>query len=179
MMEEFTRFHGMVSGPSTSTQCINSFDGKILFMPSDYANKGLPAYEVDHLDLFTYYGLVFWSLTGLSTILGATKFTAAEENVKRGLPSSEITPEIKSYVNCKRGCKVIRRFEYDFQVPSIHVSMYHLTDNTGKLSLVEIYDPATNLYNIYGSVALVIIFTVLCKTWRIWIKIIDAGSSLL
>ena len=155
-MNDFAHFHGMLCSPRTAKACIKAFNGKILFMPRNYAAKGLGHYEVTSLNIFTYYGLVLQSFTGLSTLLGLTNVVKSLETASMGSSSSssgvscssslpevewtdDITSEIQSYLSSHSTTTassstpstaattvVCRKFEYYFRLPMITVSMYHL-----------------------------------------------------
>lgn len=137
-LANFQNFHGMLIRPTIAKKCIDVFrNGKILFMPSN-REKGLQHFEVKGLDSLMYYGFVFYSFTGLSTLLGLTDFIESKEDFQ-GLKCPEITEEITNYIGGK--LKIVRRFEYNFRLPAIRVKMYHLTDeNFEALHLVEIYE---------------------------------------
>ena len=86
-LADFTHFHGMLSRPTTAQRCIDAFSGTIVLLPNDYHGKAnLPEYDYSGatLNLFSYYGLVLFSLTGLWTLLGWTRFLVArhEGNIK-------------------------------------------------------------------------------------------------
>ena len=151
--EDFTQFHGMQCSPISANRCINAFNGTILFMPSNYKEKGVANYRVTNLNLLTYYALVLWSFTGLSTLLRMTDFIETNEDLTNGLTSPEITEDIMTFINQesegeqltkKQKFKVIRRYAYNFRLPGVRVKMFHLqsSDTTNnKLHLVEIYEP--------------------------------------
>jgi len=70
----FSDFHGMLCSPSTARRCIKSFTGSVLFLPF---NKFESATSSDlipksSLNLFTYYAMVIYSCTGISSLLGLT-----------------------------------------------------------------------------------------------------------
>ncbi|KAJ1421726.1 hypothetical protein B484DRAFT_399344 [Ochromonadaceae sp. CCMP2298] len=147
LLPEFTRFHGMLCGPSASQRCIDAFDGRILFMPSNYKKRGIAAYEERGLNLLTYYSLVLSSLTGLSSLLCATTTITAEEDMA-GISDPIVTADITNYLGTSL---IVRRFEYHFWLPGIRVKMWHLLAD-GKLTLLEIYQPLDQLYAM-GAVA--------------------------
>jgi hypothetical protein len=159
-LPDFTRFHGMLCGPAASQRCIDAFDGRTLFMPHDYKQKGIAAYEVigsgmSGLNIFTYYSLVLSSLTGLSTLLGATTTITSEEDLG-GITDPTVTPDIKDYLHPGHPSPhtlIIRRFEYHFMLPDIRVKMWHLLGEDGKLSLLEIYQSLDHLDRIYACAA--------------------------
>lgn len=134
-------------------------------MPSNYALKGIAAYEVSKLNILTYYGLVLSSFTGISTMVGATKFLEAAEDLDNGLNEKcpEINNEIKSYLNMEGNCRVVRLFEYNFLLPAIHVKMFHLMGNDGKLSLVEIYSADHRMYTIWMCLGMAVSSMVISK----------------
>lgn len=110
------------------------------------------------LNLFTYYWLVWISFTGLSTLLGLTKTMCTSEDMNKGLPPNEtedITDEILLYLSypSKEDCKVVRKFEYYFRIPLIHVKMFHVLGNDNKLHLVEIFrGNTTRIAQLLGAV---------------------------
>jgi hypothetical protein len=74
-----THTHRMLIAPGLAKRCIESFNGRVLFMPSSYSRDaatfpagGLHSRWEPSLTLTTYYLLVVASLTGLSTLLGQT-----------------------------------------------------------------------------------------------------------
>ena len=83
----------MLIGPSAAQQCIDSINGHVLFMPSTYRRTS-EAFPSDSrlspwdcrrtLNLVTYYLLVLWSVTGLSTLLGVTRTVDARERTVLG-----------------------------------------------------------------------------------------------
>jgi hypothetical protein len=99
-------------------------------MPHDYQKKGIATYEVigsgsRGLNIFTYYSLVLSSLTGLSTLLGATTTITSEEDLG-GITDPTVTPDITDYLyphhpghtqSQAPHTLIIRRFEYHFKVP--------------------------------------------------------------
>ena len=149
--KEFTTFHGMLCNPMSANRCIKAFNGTILFMPSNYKEKGIATYHTTNLNLVTYYLLVLWSLTGLSTLLRMTHFIETKEDLKNGLISPEITEDIVTYINQESGSDqgnqltVIRRYAFYFRLCGVRVKMFHLqsSDKADKLHLVEIYEPIT------------------------------------
>lgn len=168
-MYDFIQFHGMLCSPRATRACIKAFNGKILFMPTNYeVTKGLAHYEVTGLNIFTYYGLVLQSFTGLSTLLGLTRVVKTLDSAARSSSSSgnsmasvslpeaewvdEITSEVQSYIITNHPASITpttsppstvivrRKFEFYFGLPMIAVRMYHLyTPHDDKLHLVEIY----------------------------------------
>mmetsp|Transcript_14829 Transcript_14829/g.33352 ORF Transcript_14829/g.33352 Transcript_14829/m.33352 type:complete len:155 (+) Transcript_14829:390-854(+) len=108
--------------------------------------KGIAAFEVlvPDLNLLTYYSLVLFSLTGLSSLLGATITIAAEEDMAGIIITTDITHYLGTTV-------IVRRFKYHFLLPGIRVKMWHLLAD-GKLTLLEIYQPLDQLYAM-GAVA--------------------------
>ena len=147
-MSEFIDFHGMLISPSSAMRCVAAINGIILFMPSNYKERGISAFQVTNLSTFLYYLLVLFSFTGLSTKLQMTEFLESEEDLQRGLISPEVTEDIIAFISERSNIqgadlKVIRRFSYNFILPAIRVKMFHLSDGhpNGKLHLVEIYNP--------------------------------------
>ena len=114
-MKEFINFHGMLISPSSASRCVSSIDGVVLFMPTNYRDRGIAAFDVTYLNTLTYYLLVIFSLTGLSTALRLTDFLEAAENLRDGLESPEVTADILAYVAARSGAhaadlRVVRRF---------------------------------------------------------------------
>mmetsp|Transcript_28281 Transcript_28281/g.44114 ORF Transcript_28281/g.44114 Transcript_28281/m.44114 type:complete len:152 (+) Transcript_28281:749-1204(+) len=95
-LTDYTNFHGMLIRPRKAQACIQSFKGCILFMPSDYGRDSATfplqdwsPFEVRSLNLWSYFALVFFSLTGLSTLLNFTKTLDARESDLEGRWSGE------------------------------------------------------------------------------------------
>ena len=84
VVEQYRSFHGMVCPPHVSRECIRRFEnGSVLFLPCDYKDDELERYECgETLNLISYYALVWFSLTGLSTALGLTHVVEAREFAK-------------------------------------------------------------------------------------------------
>jgi hypothetical protein len=184
-LEDFRHFHGMCCLPSTAKRCIDAFTGVILFMPHTYHHtgatndnstnnqqkKGGKAAAVASPDLssqdygwilsvWLYYALVVFSLTGLWTVLGKTKFLIGrqEQDMMTSKNKTPVKlPLASEAANAKdlvmHSCVIdyiqeqhpdsaefylVRRFEYDF-VGLLQVIMLHISDNQGKLHLVEIF----------------------------------------
>ena len=155
----FNAFHGMLCSPGDAAKCISDLSGGILFMPSDYKKKGVRNYLCGTLNLWTYYGLVVSSFTGLSTLLSLTETIAVEENFTDGLscPEIENDPDIydalmSSECTGRTHPKVVRMFSYRFVLPMINVKMFHIIDDDKpeKLHLVEIYQKENRLNSIYA-----------------------------
>ena len=145
-MREFIQFHSMKVSPSSAMRCVQSIDGVVLFMPSNYKVRGIAAYHVTILNTVTYYLLVLFSFTGFSTALNKTDFLETSEDLLNGLESPEVTEDIRAFVAEKSNTqvaslKVIRRFSFNFHIPGLRVKMFHLSDGRpdAKLHLVEIY----------------------------------------
>lgn len=175
-MNRFSSFHGMLCSPRLAQECISNLTGTILFMPSNYKKKGIRHYLYTDLNVWTYYGLVFASLTGLSTLLGLTQTLRTEENLTHGVncPEFENDPEIYQIVLdptsshhtaytappphsqegilMRRRAKVIRLFSYYFSLPMIRVQMFHVIDEDApeKLHLVEIFEVKNRLSSVYA-----------------------------
>lgn len=159
-LADFTHFHGMLSRPTTAQRCIDAFSGTIVLLPNDYHGKAnLPEYDYSGatLNLFSYYGLVLFSLTGLWTLLGWTRFLVArhEGNIKidrealakplaaESIPDLVVHRELLDYV-CDQNpgtteLYLERRFEFDFS-GLLTVVMLHLHCNKGKRHLIEVYE---------------------------------------
>ena len=147
-MGEFIYFHRMLISPSSAKRCVAAINGVILFMPSNYKERGISAFQVTNLTTFLYYLLVLFSFTGLSTKLQMTEFLESAEDLQGGLNSPEVTDDIIAFIaehSNTQGAdlKIIRRFSYNFILPGLKVKMFHLSDGrpNGKLHLVEIYNP--------------------------------------
>lgn len=153
----FVNFHGMVCHPKTAAQCIDSFTGTILFMPSDYTPSSLASFDCSAKGVLTpvsYYMLVLFSLTGLSTLLGMTKVVAAKEYpttaAVQGVPlasDSNTALRVEKFVldYCKQYTNansifLKRRFEYKFRLVGLEVIMLHFLCDQDKLHLVEVYE---------------------------------------
>ena len=87
-LAEFKAFHGMVCNPISAQKCVDYFDGCALFADQkDYykANTTTDLASFDFLrtpiplNLYSYYALVFFSCTGLLSLLGYTKAHQAQE----------------------------------------------------------------------------------------------------
>jgi hypothetical protein len=105
------------------------------------------------LSVVVYYLLVLLSLTGLSALLGLRQDLDAREG--RDLPLTLGPPQLRvprlalDYIATVGGAapgtrpRMVRRFEYRFQLPGIHVAMYHFvttgSDGRERLHLVESY----------------------------------------
>ena len=86
----------MLIAPGPAQRCIESFNGRILFMPSSYSRDaatfpaaGLRSRWEPSLSLTTYYLLVLASLTGLSTLLGQTDVLGAAAQRRRAVRGAE------------------------------------------------------------------------------------------
>jgi hypothetical protein len=156
-LHQYANFHGMLCHPKTAQRCIQSFDGKIVFAPMGYSSSTFPMFEysagsaLSRLNIFTYYLLVLFSLTGLATLCRRTRFVAADDQEETVISAKEpfvstfhselrVEPFVWNYI-APSGEKIIlkRRFEYKFEgfVP-IKVIMLHLVCED-KLHLVEVY----------------------------------------
>eukprot|EP00527_Entomoneis_sp_CCMP2396_P007111 CAMPEP_0198140174 /NCGR_PEP_ID=MMETSP1443-20131203/3380_1 /TAXON_ID=186043 /ORGANISM="Entomoneis sp., Strain CCMP2396" /LENGTH=224 /DNA_ID=CAMNT_0043802521 /DNA_START=53 /DNA_END=727 /DNA_ORIENTATION=+ len=179
-LQDFRNFHGMVCNPAAAGRCINEFSGATsIFMPSDYTR---PTNEADGgclnsfrsfdiskiLNRVSYYALVLFSFTGLTSLLGCTKFLIGREeqgeiSVEEGNIVAESNPELVidssvfEYIikkqaqqqqfeddlvtsSCNHQFFIKRRFEYDFG-GMLTVMMIHLgcVGDEGKTHLVEVY----------------------------------------
>lgn len=123
-------------------------------MPYNYKEKGISRYEVPKISLWGYYSLVLSSLTGFSSLFGFTEVICAYENLQDGLSECpEVTDDIISYLNIKKeSCKIIRRFEYIFQMSLLHVQMFHVQGEDKKLHLVELIYPTSWISKILLSI---------------------------
>lgn len=89
-MKDYNSFHSMVVKPSIANNCIQSFvqsKGCILFMPYDHGDDKIHRYDAsrgERLSLISYYALVFFSFTGLSTLLGMTKTVDVQDYTSSG-----------------------------------------------------------------------------------------------
>jgi hypothetical protein len=137
----------MLVGPGVAQRCIETFNGRILFMSSGYSRDaasfpldGAPSpWEVASLSLVTYYLLVAVSLTGLSTLLRQTAVLDARDGAlveRDGLLASTATPSLRvdpcvlDYLvaddSSATAVKVKRRFEFHFRLACVRVVMLHL-----------------------------------------------------
>ncbi len=89
----------MLIAPGPAQRCIESFNGRILFMPSNYSRDastfpaaGLRSRWEPSLTLMTYYLLVLASLTGLSTLLGQTDVLGAAAQRRRAVRGAVLPP---------------------------------------------------------------------------------------
>jgi len=144
----------MIAVPSSAQRCIDSFNGRILFMPSSYSRDtasfpavGRSPWEpaTPGLNLVTYYLLVLFSLTGLSTVLGRTVVLDARdvpadssgeqlqcELASAGKPSLVVEQIVLDYLVAPgsnrvaaHGVRLLRRFEYNFKMAGVNVVMLH------------------------------------------------------
>ncbi len=142
----------MLVGPGTAQRCIDSFNGRILFMPSSYArdaatfplNGERSPWEAASLSLLTYYLLVAVTLTGLSTLLRQTAVLDARDDalverdpsrdgsllVSAATPSLRVDPCVLDFLvaedDSASAVKVKRRFEFHFRLAAVKVVMVHL-----------------------------------------------------
>ena len=134
----YTRFHGMLCGPAAAARCVKSFDGTIIFMPSNYdaeafsqaaaAQRPLP-YEVRSLTLLKYYLLVLTSFTGLCSLLRQTRTVDAREG--EALDDSGCSPSLAvdrrvvealaARSGAGAGVRLVRRFEFHFRLIGLRV----------------------------------------------------------
>jgi hypothetical protein len=157
-LSDYTHFHGMLCRPETAARCIQSFaGGTILFMPSHYTPATLSSFDCSHKGVLTttsYYMLVLFSLTGMSTLLGWTDFRMAQEfedattqDAQPPLTSQykeclRVEPSVLEYCKRHSSAEVLvlkRRFEYHFRLVGLEVVMLHFLCNHNKLHLVEVY----------------------------------------
>jgi hypothetical protein len=176
---DYKRFHGMLCGVRTAKKCIQSFDGVVLFADQtfyddetrslstvDYNSKDIPPFM--SLNVWSYYLLVLFSMTGLCTLLGQTRMlymsdtidirfekgiSNVESNVIRGL---HIPPKVLEYIrrksNITNDTSVVedevvimkRMFGFDFG-GYLSVIMVHFVCN-GRQSLVEVYRIENTLF---------------------------------
>lgn len=78
-LSEYDALHSMVCNPWSASKCLKSFDENLFFMPSSYDMDSLEKYRSSSVSLLAYYTLVFFSVTGLSTVLGLTKTVEVTE----------------------------------------------------------------------------------------------------
>ncbi|KAI8892310.1 hypothetical protein BC833DRAFT_612099 [Globomyces pollinis-pini] len=163
-LKDFTNFHGMLILPDSASKCVEAFtnhNATILFMPRNFNSKKLENYHIKSLTLFSYYSLVLASLTGLSTLINLTHFFKPLEDFN-GLNTKDIDENILDFISHQSSVdinhlKVIRKFEYTFYLPNLHVVMYHVLDGIGNIHLVEIYESATTLKFIYTIILMLLI----------------------
>mmetsp|Transcript_26052 Transcript_26052/g.43465 ORF Transcript_26052/g.43465 Transcript_26052/m.43465 type:complete len:211 (+) Transcript_26052:43-675(+) len=157
-LEDYTNFHGMLCSPMTAQRCIDSFDGgTVLFLPNTHCSNTIAKHDAAPVfSVLTYYLLVMFSLTGLSTLLKATKFRHAKEYsnqppVTGPLASLSdrdlvVNESVCNFVkDQQRGettmddCLTLeRQFEYEF-LGGLSVVMFHLICQNNRLHLVEVY----------------------------------------
>jgi hypothetical protein len=162
-MEDYIHLHGMRCRPSAAKRALRSFNGGILFLPHDYdrSTKSLGSGDFTGTTVFMYYLLVFFSLTGLSTLLNQTVFLVAqeeEESVTKKNESEKVNgvmyvaqhnKELQlhectlEYIKEKTNSKSLllkRRFEYHFRLVNLSVVMLHFySPDNGLLHLVEVF----------------------------------------
>jgi hypothetical protein len=161
-LDQYKNYHGMLCFPSTGKACSDSFSSpffsskrqrRIIFVPHDPLFP-LGMYSYHGVSALAYYSLVFFSFTGISTLLGQTKFLAAadlESASSVALPSPP-THVLDGLLQGKN-LSIIRYFKYYFAIPAISVEMWHVQNkDTGELNLVEIYEGNTRLPGIYFSI---------------------------
>jgi len=87
-LEDYKAFHGMLCAPKDARRCIQSFEGGAILFASqeDYGiaiagNKSFSNFDFNGntLNIWTYYLLVIFSLTGLCSVLRRTKVIEAVE----------------------------------------------------------------------------------------------------
>ena len=89
-LKDYDLFHSMVAKPIIAKNCIRSFvksNGCILFMPYDHSDHDIHLYDASHnnsLSVLSYYALVIFSFTGLSTILGMTDTIDVQDYTANG-----------------------------------------------------------------------------------------------
>ena len=141
-LKDYTRFHGMLIGSRSAKRCIDSFTGRVIFMPSCYSRTNdfppvgsdtISPWEVEGLNLAMYYALVAFSMTGISTLLGLTQTIDARESDNLSAESGDELPTLKSHslprlevddvvleylVQGDDNCSVrlVRRFEFNFRL---------------------------------------------------------------
>jgi hypothetical protein len=175
-IEDYTRFHAMLCGASASSRCLNSFDGTILFGSHEYYSSGKELATFDYsrtrfgLNLITYYILVVFSLTGLSTLLGRTHLRRQRQESKIFISGDEsadikseahkelrVPPHVIDYILEQSRLsgqksssevpelKLTQRFEFEFADDFCSVLMLHFRCSYGKKHLVEVYKLKTSL----------------------------------
>ena len=96
--------------------------------------------------------MVFYTFTGLTTLLGLTTFLSSEENQGRnGLTSSSLPTILHDAL--PNGSRVVRQFAYDFTLSGLRVQMWHVRGPGGELSLVEVFEGGNRLIIGWGAVA--------------------------
>jgi hypothetical protein len=157
----------MLCSPATAQRAIDGLsEGRALFIPMgymgdlqlvDYGGPGRlgPIEWPKRLNLISYYLLVIYSLTGLSTLLGLTRTLVAEEcnlplQIDKGFqskyhPNLQVKPDMLAYLvseaggDKSSGVVLKRHFAYSFGgLAPIDVIMLHIECNN-KLSLLEVY----------------------------------------
>ena len=160
-IEQYHAFHSMLCSPRTAWECCESFTrggGCVMFLPSAPDSSRTEG-ELSRgnfsarLGLVSYYALVVFTLTGLSTLLGLTDAVERREvgREEEGAllpgpgdaptprfgsardPAVVATPAILDYVRRRGGetdgksqMRLIRRFEYDFRPVGLSVIMLHI-----------------------------------------------------
>jgi hypothetical protein len=156
-LDDYINFHGMKCHPQTAQRCITSFTGTVLFMPEHYSQSTIARYDCSGgiLNLWSYYLLVIFSFTGLSTMCKQTKFLVAEnvpvkeqafaveDLVSMHNPQLKVDQNVMNYVmkqTSSSSLKLVRKFEYHFgSILPVSVIMFHFRCNNGLLHLVEVY----------------------------------------
>ena len=131
-LPDYINFHGMLCQPKTAQRCIQSFDGRIVFVPTGYSESTLAMFDYRggssllRLNIFTYYLLVMTSLTGLATLFRQTRFLAADEKeetlstkepfVSSFHPELRVEPFVWNYIApLEESIKIRRHFEYELR----------------------------------------------------------------
>jgi len=140
----------MLVGPAAAARCVRSFNGRILFMPTRHAGDPLMFSRYDYnarLTLLSYYLLVLWSLTGISSLAGCTDTIDAREVASDGKDELSTTDDevaelalARAYIGARCGGapRLVRRFHYHFRLAGIRVRMFHLA-TADELHLVEFF----------------------------------------
>ena len=143
----------MLCSPMVARRCVRSFEGGVIVFAPHESGASFPMapgavskHEVAKLTVFKYFVLVFWTFTGLCTLLGLTDTLRAADSklapVGSGSPLDP-SPAILSYVERRAGAPVtlVRRFEYRFKLCWLRVVMLHFrseqADGASRLHLVE------------------------------------------
>lgn len=143
-LKDYESFHSMMATPSQAKKCIDSFvqhKGCVLFMPSSHRDDEIHLYNASHgmLHLVSYYALVLFSLTGISTLLRMTKIIDVQDYTESG--GLSVWKEDKPITETKsiENTEVYAR-ECVLNYVENHVKKYNLKDSNknhqgGKISL--------------------------------------------
>jgi hypothetical protein len=131
-------------------------------------------YNIQHLNVWTYYLLVVLSFTGLSTVLRQTRVFIAREEEEQELDVNQplaaltqlphqqqalvVDPCVLQYIQQRHGnlpLFLVRRFEYYFPLASISVVMFHIhsgasqSNNNGDSNIQNNSNNTLHLVEVY------------------------------